>query len=58
MKLYGHIVSPFSRTVEVAAVANNIEYEFHHIDFAKGEHMSEWFLKLNPKVNPKHANKY
>ena len=49
MKLYGHITSPFSRTVEVAAVANNIEYEFQEVNVLKGDHKADWFLKLNPK---------
>ena len=49
MKLYGHITSPFSRTVEVAAAANNIEYEFQEVNVLKGDHKADWFLKLNPK---------
>ena len=35
--------------IKVAAVASGIDYEFQFMDLMKGEHMSEWFLKLNPK---------
>ena len=35
--------------IQVAAVASGIDYEFQFMDLMKGEHKSEWFLKLNPK---------
>ena len=51
-----YIVHTDFMVIQVAAVASGIDYEFQFMDLMKGEHMSEWFLKLNPKEKSWHKN--
>jgi glutathione S-transferase len=46
--IYGHLVSPPSRTIKAFCDLSNIPYEFHVIDLGKGDHLTEDFTKINP----------
>jgi glutathione S-transferase len=48
MKLYGFAFSPNSRRAELTLAELGVEYEFLHVDLAKGEQRTDAFLSLNP----------
>jgi glutathione S-transferase len=48
MKLYGSPFSPNSRRAELCLAELEVDYEFLHVDLAKGEQRTEAFLALNP----------
>ena len=48
LKIYGTFFSAPSNKVRLAASALDLEYEYHELDLAKGEHKSSEFIKINP----------
>lgn len=48
IKLYGNPLSTCTRRVSTVLREKNVPYEFHRIDFSKGEHKSPDYLKKQP----------
>lgn len=48
LKLYGLLISPPVRAVTLCAKALKLDLELVKIDFIKGDHLKEEFLKKNP----------
>lgn len=48
IKLYHHPVSTCSQKVRLALAEKSIKFDQHIIDWTKLEHLSDWYLKINP----------
>jgi glutathione S-transferase len=47
--LYHHNISVCAQKVRIALVEKNLPWEGRHIELMKGDHLTEEFLKLNPR---------
>jgi glutathione S-transferase len=48
LKLYHHPVSTCSQKVRLALAEKNLGFDQHIIDWSKLEHLSDWYLAINP----------
>ncbi len=48
IKLYHNPVSTCSQKVRITLAEKNVDYDEHVIDWSIQEHLSEWYLKINP----------
>ena len=46
--LYHHPISTCSQKVRLALAEKNLDFESRVIDLASGEHITEWYLEMNP----------
>lgn len=46
--LYHALFSTCSQKVRFALAAKNLDYESRLVDLRKGEHLDDWYLKINP----------
>ena len=48
LALYHNPISTCSQKVRLALAEKRLRFESHVINFDRQEHLSEWYLKLNP----------
>lgn len=48
LALYHHPISTCSQKVRLALAEKDLDYESHVIEFARQDHLSDWYLRINP----------
>ncbi|KAJ8954081.1 hypothetical protein NQ318_004386 [Aromia moschata] len=47
-KIHGSIFSPPVRSTLLTLSAQGVDFDFNEVNTTKGDHLTEWYLKLNP----------